>query len=518
MKTSEPKKIHFNPVQLAFFSLLAQLSVVIAGRATGKTEGITATWLYYNIIAMPRSCGGLIVPKYEGAEKILAGIYKGWEKLGWIEGIHYVIGKRPPAHWKQRAFNAPRADFKNYISFYNGSGLYILSAKSQHNGANLDYLCCEEARLVPEAFYREIDLTVRGNEDVFGNLSCHGSRLWVTDQPRRPSERWVFNMQSKVSDPELIKGIRMANACLQQLMLEHRKEGISKTKLLEIERYIAKFKTQLNQLRMGTVYYHFASTLDNIGALGIRTIMNFTRTIKPRDFKISVLNKEVNQIEGGFYPALNPQVHGYYFDNDADTNRAIDIACDYNHSISCLVAGQSFGDEYRVINALNTKPPQSLRGVVKAFCQFYKGHKKKVVNYYYDHTALQGKNAVSDIAFFEQVITAFQQEGWIIVPHYIGAATTYDTRYYLFLDLLTEQNPLLPKFRYNLRNCEDLQISMQRAEASTSNNKTIKVKKDEKDKSLDQAHTTHNSEALDTLITGIFAERVGATKAEYVPM
>ncbi len=273
-------KIHYNKPQLSVFATLARITIAIFGRGTGKTEGITALWVLYNMLAMPRSVGGIIVPKYDGVEKIWAGIRKGFEKFGYIENEHYVINVQPPETW-EKGFNAPSKNFKNYVSFYNGAGFYILSANSNHNGSNLDWLVVEECKLIPEDFFRETYLAVRGNEDLFGTFSHHGSLLCVTDRPRDTDEQWIYQFEKEYHKPKNKLTIDVINAIHLQIneLVAKGNEVLANTDA--IAKQIATYKMQQNELRKYAVNLVEASTLENIEVLGINKILEYRKTLTP---------------------------------------------------------------------------------------------------------------------------------------------------------------------------------------------------------------------------------------------
>ena len=51
------RQIHRHPKQLVAFLVNAYITVIAFGRGTGKTHGVTATWLYDRASKLPRSTG-----------------------------------------------------------------------------------------------------------------------------------------------------------------------------------------------------------------------------------------------------------------------------------------------------------------------------------------------------------------------------------------------------------------------------------------------------------------------------
>ena len=61
-----------------------------------------------------------------------------------------------------------------------------------------------------------------------------------------------------------------------------------------------------------------ADSLENIDALGWRTIKRWQNNLTPAEFNIAIMNKDNIKMDGGFYPNLSFEHHGY----DAETTSA----------------------------------------------------------------------------------------------------------------------------------------------------------------------------------------------------
>lgn len=88
------KRIYFNDAQRRVQLVGARTSVIVAGRRTGKTDSIAAPFTLRNMQRMPGSGGGILVPTYKhGLTNTIPGMLAAWERWGYREGIHYVVGK-----------------------------------------------------------------------------------------------------------------------------------------------------------------------------------------------------------------------------------------------------------------------------------------------------------------------------------------------------------------------------------------------------------------------------------------
>lgn len=521
-----------NNPQLLAYLINAQTSVNILGRATGKTSRITALWLLDKIERMPRSIGGLIVPNEKNQEKILGEIWNCWEEFGYVEGVDYVVGKRPPKEFKQ-AYKAPKDNFHNYISFKNGSGLYILSSRTKHNGSNLDYLGVEEARFCDELLFNETLYAMRSNSKHFGHLACHKAVLLVTDMPDGdfPQQAWVLQYKEKMN-LEFVAAILCQQIILDTLRKELDRLPTPKAaKRIKKEKEIAEAAALLEFLRKGVVFYQEADSLENIAALGVDVINQWlTGSTNLDDFLRAVLNVQKVSDSKLYYAAFKKSVHTYYapdrqlpivhtekdsrFDADVVPDEALHIAFDYNNSFCPVVVGQvEEATTLRIVNNLYVYHPQDLKDLIKQFCHYYRYHKEKTVYYYYDHTALQGRSATSAHEHCFEVERQFTALDWHIVPIYIGQACSHDTRIAIWKTVLQEQDVLELKLRINQR-CEKFITAIEQTKIKQVESKGKKYRTKDKGaetskrKSLDHATLTHQTEALDMLLMGVREEHL----------
>ena len=75
---------------------------------------------------MPGSTGGIVVPTFKhGLTNTIPGLLAAWKRWGYIEGLHYVVGRKPPKSFRQSIID-PK-DYEHVITFYNGSVAVIIS-------------------------------------------------------------------------------------------------------------------------------------------------------------------------------------------------------------------------------------------------------------------------------------------------------------------------------------------------------------------------------------------------------
>ena len=111
------KEVYFNTPQRLTQLIGANTSVIVAGRRTGKTDSIAAPFVLRNMQRMPGSTGGIVVPTFRhGLTNTIPGLLTAWKRWGYVEGIHFVVGKRPPKGFKEPIISPEYYDCLLYTS------------------------------------------------------------------------------------------------------------------------------------------------------------------------------------------------------------------------------------------------------------------------------------------------------------------------------------------------------------------------------------------------------------------
>lgn len=525
------KKQHFNIPQLRSMAIAAPVEVAILGRGTGKTTGLLSVKSAKNYLgSMPRSTGLILNATYTQAyTRTLKELIRGWQGLGYIMDHHFTVCRKPSEkwikQWKWQGPYAPPLDFKHTVSWWNGAIYQVISQDrpGSTNGMSVDHFIGDEAKLLSaEKLQNETMPANRGLiPDFVGNPYHHGYTL-TSDMPIGTSGRWLLDYSEKMNKTKI-------NEFLELLTLEYQiRHFIRKSQNPER----AKWQRQLDMIlqekqicRNGMLYYHEASTLDNIHALGIDYIKQQLRDTPTFLFDVQILNIRPLRMEDGFYPDFDEEKHGYfseegsYFDNseidilnpvldcrkDKDLNleMPLHIALDYNRRIHPIQVVQKYPDEIRHVNALQVLFPEKLKQAIKLFANYYKPHKNRLVYYWFDHTAVGDQH---ETRICDDVINGLRAAKFIVKPMYIGNTGidgTHEARYRMFGKLFGEDGSYPEKFRTNRENCRKAILSLQQAEAVQSKNGFGKNKKPEQDPNVPADEATHHSEALDTLIWGL---------------
>lgn len=541
--------LHFNVPQVTHHLVRASKSYNVWARGTGKTTGILAPWYIENAMQMPRGQHGIVGATFQQLlVRTLPPILQMWAKMGYIEGVHFVVGREPSEKFKRMfKWQPPRnkpLDSKYAIYWFNGAVQVLISQDrvGSSNGLSLASLGGDEAKLLnKERLDDETIPALRGDRNHFGHLPCYRSECYTTDMPTKPDGKWILEMADQMDEEQIQLIIQLQ---LQVNLWKKEQLHCNKSMVPVLQAKINKYEKHLLSLRMPrqvngkwkySVYYSEASALDNIDVLGPEYLSDMQRILSDVKYRTSILNEKLTSVEGGFYGNLDPKVHGtdwfdyHYLDtfigdlsnpklskqdcrHDAGFNSSepLDISFDYGDKINCCVVGQEVDDEYRFLNSFYVLHPQLIDSVVNQFCDYYEYYQTKVVNYYYDQTAIPS-SGVTDFTYAMRVIQTFKQRGWTVVERYIGKAPAHETKYEFVNLMLRETSPRLPKFRYSKTNAEQWEVSALNAPAKPSDRGIRKDKSAERNPKVPPEEATHLSDAGDTLLFGRYHDSVRET-------
>jgi hypothetical protein len=534
----ETRKVHLNLPQLLWWLIKPKISVLVWGRATGKTDGPSAMFTAEAMDSMPRCVLRISAYTYEGLLKnVLPGIIKGWkQRYNYVEDVHFWVGKRPPKELGiKEPYRKPLGDPKHMIFWYNGSIALLTSLdRSINNGSEFDVILIEETRLSEQSHINELLLAGRGNIETFEDNPFYGSVLMVTDRPKRLEERWVLDYK-KETTPEIITMILECWKRISALEAQYQKQvdAGQEASAEKTQRMIARFFKEMAGLRKKATMFSEASTLDNIHALGVTTIESFIKLLTKHDYNLSVLNKDENKIVDGFYASLhNRHFHratdyslleknGFSIertkknclaDQDCNLDSTLLIAFDANAAINNVVVGQLKNERLYVTNHLFVKSPHYLDKLCERLAEYYEPHHKKHIKFYYDHTMI-ADNAQGTIPHYQKIIEILQNHDFTVIPVYIGQAPKHEDLYAEWHAVFNELDGYYP-VSFNSANCHYLRVSMDNADIKYSSKGSITKDKSSERKDyntqsfkVDPEEATHASEAMDTLMLGVHLDK-----------
>lgn len=484
------KKIKYNLPQL-FAVFATQLLLILEwARGTGKST-IIGRRIRDLVEQLPRGKAVLVGSTYvQILTRTLPSTISGLEMHGLIKDKHFFVGKKPPASWDWPEPYEPPLSYKNFIIFYNGFGIQLLSQDrpGDGRGLNTDAVIGDEAAMLN---YDQL------NYDVLATNRGNKKRIAYY-----PDGTWKY---------------------FKDCPLHHSVMLVTSTPLTANGRYIFRFEEE-SILNPDKVCYIKADAYSNKENLGKEWFDLMKSTMPDFMYDAEVLNKRVSQIDDGFYPSLDEDYHCYnkfnydYFENlggqdkidcrgDKDLNfdDPLILGLDWGKNINCLVVAQKFPAELRFLKNFFVKFPKIIDDlIVEEFLPYYQHHRNKTIYLWYDNS---GNNHVANsrLTYAQHVRKILQENGWVVILMTVGGTNPlHMDKYMLWIKMLNPES-VHDKISFNKTNCPELWISMTNAPAKQGMNEAIKKdKKSERSKATKQEHATHFSDAADTILYGLY--------------
>ncbi len=467
--------LNINDAQMVLYECKIKYQFYVWGRGTGKSAGIGLKH-YNRLLNLPRGKVFLISSTYKQIlNNCLAPMIKLWTSLGLEEYDfktkrgHYVVGRKPPPHFLKPY--APPREYEHIITFWNGYTIEMMSMDrpSPNRGGSFDGGDADEIALInKEHLMLNMMPTIRGNTDIYGEKNPYHLRFsGYTSMPWLSSGQWVLDFELKAKEDK-------------------------------------------------DFFYHEATAVCNLRALGRSWIEDQRKFLSPEIFEIEIMNNRKKKAEGQFYHKFSDEKHVYtpaitYVDDpggrgilvdrytDHNPDQLIDISWDFGGWFTGALLFQqkhSKMDSSRVIEQMIdsfyvTKGGSAI-DVVDQIIDKYSNHKYRCVRIWGEPRGHQ--QTAYPKTLYEDVETRFRAHKWTVeIRVQNNQAHTHDLRYTFINDILAETKAL-PRLRCNSETCKAPILAIQFAE------KTYDLKKDkknEKDRTFDQEKATHFTDALD---------------------
>jgi hypothetical protein len=459
------KGIYLNYKQLAFINATQKDRTWIGGRGTGKSYCIGAS-LRQKMGDLPRAKGFLSSTTYgQILTKTLPPIEEFWKSCGlkeWKSAAdqgHYVVGRQPPRHWIN-PYSVPRK-FQNVITFQNGFTIELLSMDRADlaRGGSFDFGEIDEALLVPQDHLNKVLIpAIRGRRHKFTHWSHH-------------------QLSKYTSRPWKAEGMYLND-------------------------YEDKAKAHPND------YYYLESTAyDNIEVLGEDSIKRMKLELDYLVFEIEIMNKKSGRATHGFYPKFDDSYHTYspsylYGEgergitvlgtSDRDRNAPLDLSFDFGGHFKCVTVWQEDGAYEYMRDAIHKSKTGTTMDLVDEICMRYADQQNRYVRIWGEP---RGHDTYEGSTMYQKIKSRFLANGWnpdIKAP--AGKTEYHEIRYEFVNEVFSEETAKYPKVRINEVACKDVIIALNNTEVKHDNKKD---KKNEANKSFNQAHATHYPDTLD---------------------
>ncbi|WP_417365556.1 hypothetical protein [Flavobacterium beibuense] len=479
------KKVTLTLPQVSAVMSRQKLKFLEWGRGAGKST-ISAFFMREFVRQMPRASFFLAGVTYSQIlSRTLPSTIEGLEMFGLYQDVDYVVGRSGEKLGYEMPYQRPN-QWNNIIHWSNGAIFQMVSQDNPNSGRGLNSYggqSDESCLLDPEKLFNNVQTTNRAQKEHFKDCSMLGAEVYVSSTPVNKKGKWFPEMEKKaITDPTeyyFSKASALSNPYLRKEWFKRMKENAPSQLLYEAE----------------------------------------------------ILNIRPTEITDGFYANLNPKKHYYtdydnnYLegmiwmpkeksfdkpfdsrqDNDVYKNEALILSFDFG-VFNSLTVNQFQRDirTYRTLKSMWAKSPKLLEDLLlEQFIPYYSPHREKVVYVYGGHDG-HNRQPNDRRTLYQIIEETLRAAGWKVYIMAKRSSSTHARRYHLVNALLRENHPKLPKVRINERNCEDLIVSLERAEAKEGPKGIEKEKKDERNKKMLQQHTTHLSDAWDAPLYDLF--------------
>jgi hypothetical protein len=526
----QPKRVHYNKPQLLARLIDAQHEVDLWGRGTGKSQGRLSVRALDMAQQMPRCSFVNVANTYmQLLDRTLPPMVAHWQELGMQRDVDFWIRKFPDKKFGLKMpYIMPETPDHCVFIRANKDSVSLMRLVSQDrpasaSGMSVDGIIGDEARYLNyQKIQDELIPTNRGNDRYFKGKHLHHSTCYMSDMPNTSGSKWLIEEEKKM-DNEAVALIKAIQVHLSKIARNAKIRGkFTKADLSQL----AFYQKELYKLRKGLTYYSEASTLENIGVLGLDFIKLMSRQLSPTEFNRAILNLRPDSVEEGFYPFLAD--HHFYEDaieysfvdgfkedkygkgklndcrKDSDINRSIPlcIAPDFGGSFNCLAVGQRNNMDFNILKNFYVKNPKRVKDLGTDFDKYYRYFYKKEVTMYFDHTHYQ-KNPVSEKVPKDELKAELVARGWRVYERFVGETPSYFHRHHLWNAGLAGDDYRVLKARFNKYNTEEIRNSMQNTAIKRGGKDPFaKDKALEKKLDADQLDAPHLSDAADILYYG----------------
>jgi hypothetical protein len=460
------------------------------GRGTGKSF-ILGYIMLRMVQQMPKASFAFVGPSYQQIlSKMLPSTKKALELINIFEDIDYVVGKNGERFGFEKPMYKPDK-WENTMHWSNGAVFQFVSIDQPSSGRGLNSFgeVGDEAALFDyEKLYYNVKLTNRAKEEKFKNKSLFGCRIYASSTPLTKKGKWFIDKEKECALPE------------------NRKTHV-----------FIKASAEINRHNLRAEYWDEA------------------KKEAPSDirYRAEYLNERPKEILDGFYPQFKTEKHCYtkynndyllsltenYTDKsfnclqDADVEPTVPLRLSIDWGIFLgSVTAQKFQKEFRTINNHWVKGERDEEDLINNWCDYYEAHQNKFVYLYYGHDGNATLRKNTRETYGDKIANHLRKRGWIVYDQSKGKPPARHNTKYILLNTLLKQNvSRYPKLTFNEPNNQDLIISIERSEAKEGTNGIEKVKKDERNSSMKQEHTTHLSDAWDIMVYEEYKDVITST-------
>ncbi len=510
--------VYANPADI-FCTLIDPKDLnIVAGRATGKTTGILARRMLRVNKAMPSAYIAFVGDFYSNLlSNTVPSMIKGWEDMGMIEGKHFVLNERPPAHF-DRPYKKPIA-YKHTVSFFNGVFYKLASMDivSSAAGDSYQHITGDEVKYLNKQKLDKLLPSKRGERMTFGGSPYYLGTTFTTDMPNvlAPNEYdWILDMEANMDVEQIEKILQTAlivNEIKQKLVKAYVKEDANE--FTKQKKLLYRWNQRLYKIRLNSVLFHTMTSFANADILTLDWFKDQLDLGGIEAFKSSILSMK-QEIKDGekFYPQFQ-EFHLYedglkssFYDTASfgeevklnslglkycNPNMHLEGSIDFGKMMS-LIIGQKQGWSQRILKDFHALGKFNMENLAEEFVNFFRYHNRKHLKLYHDRSGNQNRSMGYDFATrFKNLIENAEidggKQGWRVELMSVGQGTIYQFEEYNVVNqIFSETIPKLPKILIDKFQCRHLISSLSLAKMIVKPNRH----------GVNQIHKDKTSESL----------------------
>ncbi|MBO2546104.1 hypothetical protein J0871_16935 [Salegentibacter sp. BDJ18] len=484
---------------------------LVGGRGTSKTTEIQAERSQNVIYDMPRAYSAFVADTYDNAlRNIVPSLLEGWtQRRGWREGVHFVVDERPPEKFAKPY--KPPMTYKHTISTFNGHffNLGSLAQPTSLAGNSYQHFFIDEAKNCNYDKLKKLFPALRGDYVQFGHSPFFLGMTVTTDMPNigDGEHDWILDREKDMNKEQVIAALQ-AGLELNDLRIKliKAKQTGNKARIKSLQNRFKMWFELWYQSRMDLTMFYTVSSFTNAEILRKNYFKIALDSLGLEEFKSAILSLK-SELKAGERFYMNLGTHHYYDDGllidyykknfrigdkiegssqglrYIKHDKKLECGIDFGNQCS-MVLGQPAGQYYYLLKNLYTLAPESSKELAKKFIDFFKNHKTKVLDMYYDRSGNQYEKVKRDWATeIKNHIEKYEgtSTGWRVNLMSRNQATISQEQEFVFAKkLLGEYYPELPKMRIDRHQCRELKSSLELAKTKIGKdrNGNTQIKKD----------------------------------------
>lgn len=486
----------------------------IGGRGVAKTTEVVSNRSVKICEDMPGAYFFFSSDTYTNALKnIVPSLIEGWKRKGWKENIDFVTDQPPPAHFIL-PYKQPET-YKHTISTRFGNLFILVSLDVPTSAAGNSYQhgFIDEARNQDFQKLKKLMPALRGYPQ-FGHSVYYRGITATTDMPNilDGDFDWIFDRKKEMNVQQIKDCLSVAitlNKVKRELYNAIQDKDFAKAKLLK--KQLFRWMVDWVRVRKDSTLFYVASSFANVDILTPGFFKDSLESLGIEEFKSAILSLRPSLKKGEkFYMNLGDHhffddgIISSYYDKFKigdtveqsslalkyiDHNRELDAGVDFGNMCS-MVTGQELGNFVYILKNFWTIPPESTRELAIEFTEFFKYHKRKVLNLYCDRSGNQyakvKKDWATDLAENIKCQNGVST-GWTVNIMTKNQATILQEEEYNFMkNILGDFDKNLPSVKIDKFGCRELKSSMELTKTKIITNTRTGVKTVHKDKSSEK--------------------------------